>query len=281
MFNCYAQLSADAGPNKVICQYWYGIDTITLGGNPSASGGVPPYTYSWEVNHTHTIGQNTFTNVASQFMSDTTQSNPDVYLPRQNPVTFYLTVTDSEGNVASDSVIMYTSIFGTHLAYYEYHVPIGDSMYYGLGPNVGGGIQPYTDVVWRPNEGLIDSTNYNGVWIKPTSNQVYYITVTDSAGCTAVGGGLIYVYVGYASIQEETYDIQLVPYPNPNNGLFKINNYSLYDQMGVFDSKGQLVKQKEVTSEIIDLKDLKSGTYSLVFSGTTKNSVVSIIINSQ
>ena len=67
-FNCNAQLVAEAGPDKVICQYWYGIDTATLGGNPTASGGVPPYTYSWEVNHTHTIGQNTFTNVASQFM---------------------------------------------------------------------------------------------------------------------------------------------------------------------------------------------------------------------
>jgi hypothetical protein len=154
-------------------------------------------------------------------------------------------------------------------------------MYYGLGPNVGGGIQPYIDVIWRPNDGLIDSTNYHGVWIKPTSNQVYYITVTDSAGCTAVGGGLIYVYVDIANIKEESNDFQLVPYPNPNNGLFKINNYMLYNQMSVFDSSGQLVKQKEVTTEIIDLKDLKSGTYSLVFSGITKNSVVSITINSQ
>jgi hypothetical protein len=281
MFNCNAQLSADAGPNKVICQSWYGIDTITLGGNPTASGGVPPYTYSWETSYTHTIGQNTFTNVASQFMSDTTQSNPNVYLPRQNPVTFYLTVTDSEGNFESDSVIMYSSFFGTHLAYYDYHIPIGDSIYFNHTPNVLGGIQPYTDVIWRPNEGLIDSTNYNGVWIKPTTNQIYYVTVTDSAGCTVSGGGLIYVYVGVANIQEETNDLQLIPYPNPNNGLFKINNYSLYDQMGVFDSKGQLVKQKEVTSEIIDLKDLKSGTYSLVFSGTTKNSFVSVTINSQ
>jgi len=78
-------LIVDAGPNRIICNG----DSIAIGGSPTASGCLPPYTYFW--NNSESLNDNTIANPIA-FPNITT--------------TYTLTVTDSIGNINTDSVII-------------------------------------------------------------------------------------------------------------------------------------------------------------------------------
>lgn len=80
-----AQLTIDAGLNRTICKG----TSITLGGNPSAYGTYPPFSYKWQ--------------------PDIGLSADSVARPLASPLTtttYYVTVTDSLLNTAIDSVII-------------------------------------------------------------------------------------------------------------------------------------------------------------------------------
>jgi len=78
-------LIVDAGPDRIICNG----DSITIGGTPTASGCLPPYTYLWN---------------NSGSLNDSTIANP-IAFPNIT-TTYTLTVTDSIGNLNTDSVII-------------------------------------------------------------------------------------------------------------------------------------------------------------------------------
>jgi hypothetical protein len=74
---------ADAGQDKTICAG----QSASIGGSPTASGGTPPYTFSW----TPTTGLN----------------DPTIAKPTASPATtttYTVTVTDSKGKTAMDDV---------------------------------------------------------------------------------------------------------------------------------------------------------------------------------
>jgi len=261
VFASSAQLIADAGEYKTACKSPFGVEPMEIGGNPAAQGGVPPYTYSWHAHHQNTVGTFTFNYYASHFLDDTTTANPIlVNFPPDVPVIFTLTVTDSEGAIDSSFVDISVSLFGINLSNISYNVVLGDSVYHDFGSNIGGGILPYQEVIWRPNEGLVDSTIYSGFWIKPTSSQNYYLTLTDAAGCTITGGNFIFVHVGYADLATH----EIVPsllYPNPTKSMFSIANQEQVKQVKIFDPHGRLVHQ---TSELpVDVTALPAGVYSV------------------
>ena len=81
-----AQLIADAGRDSIECIPSAGY---MLGGNPTASGGVPPYSYDWQ---------------PAQYLYGPTTATPAITNPVYSDSMFYLKVTDANNDVAYDTV---------------------------------------------------------------------------------------------------------------------------------------------------------------------------------
>lgn len=108
-----AQLIADAGPDQVYC-VWFDTTYIVLGGDPTASGGVEPYTYMWDVDHPWGI---------NVFINDPTLANPLMLYPPpvdQSIVQLYLTVTDANQVISTDTVEVAFSHFMMTLGHYYF-----------------------------------------------------------------------------------------------------------------------------------------------------------------
>ncbi len=245
------QCIADAGPDIVVCCGFDGMDTVQIGGNPTASGGVPPYTYIWESEWQ--VGSWIYT--ASDFLDDTTLANPTILYTGEN-LTFHLTIIDSESNICTDSVNVKFSFFGTHLMYVYYDIQQGDSIFLTGLANVLGGIPP-VEYLWRPNHGLTDSTSLS-FWAKPDTSVAYYLTATDSAGCSATGAPVYFVNVIPVSIESQDLSKSIVHiFPNPASNRITIKIESEKTEIKTlefFDSNGQLAFKKETNENIVLLK---------------------------
>lgn len=158
-FECVADtfIVADAGPDFNVC---YG-STITIGGNPVAAGGTPPFNYYWQ-------GPGGY---------NANVSNPTI-LPQASG-TYTVTVTDSKGFTATDDMMVNVS---------NMTFDAGDAVYprcpndvTTLGGVPTGGIPPYT-YNWTPATN-ISATNTAFVNVSPKVNTIYFVTVTDAAGC--------------------------------------------------------------------------------------------------
>jgi len=83
-------LAADAGPDHDISE----AEQAVLGGDPAATGGEPPYTYSW---------------APTGGLDDPAADRPAFTPPATGDHTFTLTVTDSRNRQASDQVLVRVS----------------------------------------------------------------------------------------------------------------------------------------------------------------------------
>ncbi len=152
-----AQFTIDPGMNQSICPG----DSAVLGGSPTASGGMPPFTYLW----TPASGL----------------SNPTLPNPKASPTdntTYTLKVTDDTGAVKTNAVNITLS--------YIIHVNAGSPISFCLkgsgsigGPgNVNGLGVTY---LWTPSKGLNDTT-----LPQPTANPIITTVYTLNAaiaGC--------------------------------------------------------------------------------------------------
>ncbi len=253
-----AQLVADAGPDQAYCS-WFELTWVVLGGEPTASGGVEPYTYSWDVDHELGV---------IAFIGDSTMANPYILYPPhddQNIVQFYLTVTDAAQNESMDTVNVAFSHFMMHLGQFLYTIDQGDTLHFPHGPNIFGGFPP-VEYLWRPNHGLIDSIGWE-MSAAPDYSIAYEVLLMDSVGCVVSGGSFVFVSVTPVSVFEQAEREQAVHiYPNPaadiitltmNPGLQGIITFHLFDQQGRLVLHEQLHDRQ---SEI-DLSGLSSGVY--------------------
>lgn len=254
--DCYlsfvnGQCFADAGPDIIVCNGFNGMDTVQIGGNPTASGGTAPYTYIWETSWT--VGSWTYT--ASDFLNDTTLANPSIIYPGEN-LTFFLTVIDSESNICTDSVFVGFTNFGTHLGYVTYNIQQGDSIFLTGMENVFGGFPPYR-YLWRPNHGLSDSTSLS-FWAKPDTSVAYYLALTDSSGCTAVGTPVYFVNVAPSSIdQPKNAKIRVSAFPNPANDQITFlveGDTSETLLFEIFDNQGRLIHSVTTKGKALNIK---------------------------
>ncbi len=155
--NAFAQLTANAGPSTTICPG----TSRTLGANPTASGGTPPYSYQWSP-----------TSGLSNSAIPNPIANPTV------PTWYTLVVTDAAGNTATDTV-------GVDL-YSIYAMNGGDdtSICIGTTATLGGVNNSFAGGVtysWSPSTGLSSTTAPRPV--TSTTVTTTYSVIINSPNC--------------------------------------------------------------------------------------------------
>ncbi len=253
----FAQLVADAGPDQVYCN-WFDTTYIVLGGDPTASGGIEPYTYMWGVDHPWGI---------EVFVDDPTLANPLMLYPPpvgQSVWQLYLTVTDADQNVSMDTVEVVFSEFMMHTGHYIFTIDLGDTICFPE-PNTFGGFPPQ-EYLWRPNHGLIDSIGWS-MCAAPEYTTNYYVVLTDSVGCVINGSPFVLVIVNPVDIDEQAKarnEINLFPNPahdfitiDIDPGIQGVLMFRLFDQQGVLVFQEQLHDRQSG----FDLSGLSSGLY--------------------
>ena len=158
-------LIVDAGEDKTICHPNNGGET-QIGGNPTASDGTPPYSYSW---------------TPADSLDNSTTANP-IAGPTAT-TTYTVTVTDSgePPQEVSDSVTVtvYPELVAD--AGEDKNIAPGGSTQIGGNPTASGGTAPYI-YSWIPIESLDDATIANPT-ASPNETTTYTVAVTDDNGC--------------------------------------------------------------------------------------------------
>jgi hypothetical protein len=267
-------LTVDAGSDKIICSTQWGVDTTVIGGQPSAMGGIPPYTYSWHFKYPIPFSNTGITIYGSELLNDTTLSNPKIVSPTWGNELdlpyMVLTVSDSVGTIVSDSIHLIFSVFGYRLENYSTYLHQGDSVLFSGIPDVAAGIEPLT-YLWQPSHGLSDSTQASNFWMKPDYTISYYVIATDSVGCSDSGDpNLVHITVFPVGIEDGQPNINLKIYPNPATDFLQveINNTAVSDNQHftLFDMLGKKVYSTQITSnrQQIDVSQLTRGNYSYI-----------------
>ena len=201
----HAQLSIDAGKDTTYCSE-QDFNSQILGTTVTIVNGKPPFKFAWECDYRIT---DKLVFSARFLLNDTTLQTPTFKnIPvDQDWLKFTLTVTDSENNVAKDSLSVRFSSFAylTGGEQPRFYIEKGDSILLTF-PNsgIGGGIEPLTYYL-RPKTYLSDP-NSLVTWCKPDSSVQYEEFAIDSCGCL--------------SESVLAYDIRILPETNDNNPEF-------------------------------------------------------------
>ncbi len=155
-------LVASAGSDKAICRG----QSVTIGGSPTATGGVAPITYSW---------------VPTASLNNATSDNP-IATPTAT-TNYTVTVTDSIGSTATDQVRVTVNPLPQANAGADKEIAIGQSVTIGGNPTATGGTGQLT-IRWSPATGL-DSSEVANPTASPAVTTSYTVEVTDANGCTA------------------------------------------------------------------------------------------------
>lgn len=258
--------SAHAGKDLIFCSQDKYLGT-RLGGNPTATG-TPPFTYKWEsrVDVFHIKW-------ASDMLVDTTVANPEVKLLYHHINPFYLTVTDANGEVCKDTMIIRVSSYVGNTALHQYTILQGDSVLLDRGTNIGSPFKP-VKYVWIPNEGLTDSTSLV-FYAKPKVTTTYRAKITDSLGCVAVGPPYYHIRVSTTGVNEHLVNkVNMSVYPNPAKEYISLLITSERTELfyiEFFDSSGRLIFQKEVKNKFLQLKTLEFPAGTIIYKVINKN----------
>lgn len=253
---CFSQLTAEAGNDTAVC-----ADSsipLSIGGNPTAYGGVSPYQYFWSGLYEYAGSVYS----ASYMLEDTTVANPVFRMGAiPDSVMLFLTVKDQENNIAMDSIQVRVSRYMICLGECRHDIVEGDSVQ--LSPYcVSGGIPPL-EFHWTPSESLSDTAVANP-WAKPTGTTSYNVTIKDSIGCIATSGCFVFIIPN--SINESPDRPEIVIYPNPSSKVlyikFSPNAYS-NSTFQLINLSGNAVFETKVSNPelSLDLNGIPPGTF--------------------
>jgi gliding motility-associated-like protein len=230
-------LVANAGNNTSVCQ----SDSIKIGGNPSATGGVPPYTYFWQP----TLG-----------LSNSNDPNP-----KASPATvtqYSLTVEDNSGNTSTSAITIGILSWPNVSAGPDQTIASGKT----TNLNASGALTYY----WYPNYNL-SNQNIGSPIADPGKSTTYCLIGTDANGCS-----------GYdcMKIQVDSSDFVLIynaftPNGDGVNDVLYIGNIERFpgNRIEVYNRNGKLVyKQAEYANNwngSVDGIGLPCATYYVVF----------------
>jgi len=267
--NCaYSQLVIDAGSDTTICSI---LDTITLGGNPTAYGGTLPHTYEWTV-YSGLSGNNYPANL---FLSDSTDANPAITNmdPFLNDILIVrLLVMDSIGNTGIDSIQVGISSIGTQtlMDCGVYGIISGDSVMVHV-CNHFMGMQPYT-YHWTPEE-IFSDPYIENPWAKPDTSITISVELTDVIGCSnSEQYGIVVIPLGIDPISNK--DMNSSIFPNPIDELSKIvikGNYLLLS-IRIYDLQARLVVDDYVYNNSFEVGRVikEQGVYYYIVSEESK-----------
>lgn len=262
--SAFGQLTAFAGYDISICSN----SEFQLGGNPTASGGTPPYSYCWSAEYSYS--QKTY--YASSFIDDTTAANPRITEWIADTITIYLEVTDDLEEKAYDTITVTFSSFIFCLVACVDNIDQGDST--KLFECVSGGIPPLT-YYWEPVESLSDP-HISSPWAKPDTTTEYTLLIVDAIGCWATSRCFIDVTpVGTES--HAVFDPKFCIYPNPavqSREIYIENEASLDCSFELYDAKGSLIICMQLSEQInrLDTEVLSTGIY--IYKILTKDSII-------
>ncbi len=198
----------------------------------SPNGGIPPYEYSWN---------------AGEFDMISNYNN-------LSPGTYIVVVRDS---TECTETLEFT--LDEPIALLEVDVTVSENTATAI---PSGGVPPYT-YQWDDYNAQTTATA-TGL----SSGVIYYVTVTDASGCSAIGN--VVLSVGIDSPEYLTnFDI----FPNPSNGKFTIDLQFEVTQRAtiqVLNTLGQEMYQFTDTQshfqQTINMQEVAAGTYFVVIS---------------
>ena len=234
----FAPLTANAGNNTGVCPG----DSVKLGGNPTASGGNPPYTYSW---------------LPTASLDLPNSPNPNAF-----PVTstnYTLTVTDAASNSTTD--IMNVGIYTLPIisAGIDQTILSGES----TSLTASGAFNYY----WTPTQDLTNQNTASPI-AEPASTTTFCVVGVDVNGCSNTDCVVIDVIPSDELVIYNSF----TPNGDAINDFFYISNIQKYpeNKLEIFNRNGKLVYQQSPYtnqwSGRIDGADLPCATYYYVLS---------------
>lgn len=231
----------------------------------SVSGGAAPYRYVWSM---EPVTYLSYTFHASDFMDDTSRAQPLLRTPSQDSLYFRLSLRDSLGAEATDSMLVTYSQMAIHLG--QWGITIGSSDTVQLpGPNVNSSY-PLDSVEWSPARGLVDRHALRPL-ATPDSSVTYRARIWDSQGCSWEGGDFIFVTVNGVGLEEvsgasfEVFPTHLRPGEKLQLQGLPRSNYRLR----LRGTRGQEVAtwSGSAPEMFLTLPDLAPGIYFLEYQG--------------
>lgn len=252
----FSQCFADAGKDTVLCMDVNYVDSLMIGGDPTAFG-TAPFTYEWTAYETFL----SYDFYASDFLSDTTIANPYLFPdPGLEGVDLYVKVVDQLGFECYDTLkVKFSSItqsIDDKMAYIE----LGDSVQ--LYPGIIGGIEPVS-FNWSPPVAL-SNPNIQYPYASPTVDIGYVATLIDSAGCEYTDIDTFEVYVNVSDINKLEY-LDFTAYFDYSFSQIKIKNSKNKPyKYSIINSSGVLVLEGETSNSDIECQNLSSGIYYFI-----------------